>query len=268
MKNLHLFAVALALAACGDDKAKPDAPKPIDAPPIDSLNIPTPPIPGAQIDRMGRPAVNTALNHVFDVDATAKGSAKNAYNQDSGTGTWPTTYTNEFAHNLAILDALDTTLAASGCGNQVCYNGPTNCPTGGGTAGACPGANCSYNFMASVLADDQLYLDTAKGICRFYLAVEFGIVTGSGNDTCGGRAPDYDVIDFSYTALAVGVTGFSTDGNYIPAFGDGVAPHSDYLAKCSTTTTTSCIGENDRTSCPTGETCVPQFPFLGPPHNM
>lgn len=263
MKNLYVFAALLVVAACGDDKAKPDAPKPIDAPPIDSVSIPTPPTPGAQIDRMGRPAVNTALNHVFDTDPTAAGSAKDAYNADGGAGTWTTTYLNEFAKNLAILDALDGM-----CGDQVCYNGPAGCPGGGGSAMTCPGATCSYNFMASVLADDQLYVDTRKTDCEFYLAVEFGAVTGLGNDTCGGRAPDYDVIDFSYTALAIGQGGFSNDGKFTPAFGDGVPPHTDYLGNCSTTTATKCWGENDHTSCPTGETCVPQFPFLGAPHNM
>ncbi|MGE5185113.1 MAG: hypothetical protein ACM31C_23755 [Acidobacteriota bacterium] len=257
--------MVLALAACGDDKAKPDAFSHIDSPMIDALNIPPAPTPGAQIDRMGRPAVNTALNHVFDTDMTAEGSAKDAYNADGGAGTWQTTYLNEFAKNLAILDALDTTLTATGCKNQVGYNGNAG---GGGSAMACPGATCSYNFMSGVLADDELYLDTAKTTCKFYLAVEFGVVSGLGNDTCGGRAPDYDVIDFSYTALAVGIAGFSTDGNYVPAFGDGVPAHTDTLGTCSTTTTTTCAGENDKTSCPTGETCVPQFPFLGPPHNM
>ncbi len=266
MKNLHLFAVALlAVAACGDDKGAPDAPKHIDAPSPDALTMPPPPTPGSQIDRMGRPAINTALNHVLDTDPTAKGSAKDAYNADAAAGTWTTTYLNEFAKNLAVFDALDTTTTATGCGNQVCYNG--NCPAGGGAAMTCPGATCSYNFMATVLADDQLYLDTSKNLCQFYLAVEFGVVTTMGNLTCGGRAPDYDVIDFSYSALAIGVTGFSTDGKFTPAFGDKVGPHTDYLAHCSTTTTQTCTGEND-TSCPTGETCEPQFPFLGQPHNM
>ncbi len=243
MKIMHFFTVAaLALAACGDDKGAPDAPKSIDSPPADAINIPPPPTPGAQIDRMGRPAVNTALNHTFDVNATAKGSAKDAYNQDGGAGTWSTTYLNEFAKNLAVLDALDTTTTQTGCGNQVCYNGQSGgCPGGGGSAMTCPGANCSYNFLAGVLADDQLYVDTSKTECKFYLAVEFGVVTGLGHSTCGGRGIDYDVIDFSYTALAIGASGFSNDGNFTPAFGDGVGPHTD---------------------------TTPTFPFLGPPHNQ
>ncbi len=260
-KMTSFVVVALALAACGDDKKAPDAFSHIDTPPGDTLSIPTPPTPGAQIDRMGRPAINTALNHVFDTDPTSQGSNKDAYNQDSAKGTWPGTYLNEFAHNLALFDALDDNGTTSVCGNQALYNGVS---TGGGTAMTCPGTTCSYNTLATVLADDELYLDTRKGDCKFFLAVEFGAVTGMGNTTCGGRAPDYDVIDTVYTAVSYGVAGF--DAMFHPAFGDNVTAHTDYLAHCSTTTSQTCTGEND-TSCPAGETCLPQFPFLGPPHN-
>src|SRR5438045_6193332 len=41
---------------------------------------PAPPALGAQIDRMGRPAINTALNNTFNADAASKGKAKDAYN--------------------------------------------------------------------------------------------------------------------------------------------------------------------------------------------
>jgi hypothetical protein len=105
-------------------------------------------------------------------------------------------------------------------------------------------------MLASVLANDQLYIDTTKMSADVasshanYLAVEFNVVTqGSvANSTCGGRAPTNAVIATSYTALAIGVAGFkTTDGSFKPAFGDGVAgPHNDV--------------SNDN------------FPFLGTPH--
>jgi hypothetical protein len=242
--NILLAASGLALFACGDDKAKPDAPIHHDAPnPDAAANPPAPPL-GAQIDRMGRPAINTALNHVFDLDAAATGSAKDAYNADSAQGTWPTTYVGEFAKNLGIFDALDMGYACNagscagsasfqGCGNQVLYNGS---PGGGGSAGP-----TSFATLATVLADDELYLDTSKGECKFFLAVEFGYVTTLGNTTCGGRAPSYDVVDYVYTAVSTGITGYTTDGNYTPAIGDGVGKHTDI---------------DDTT-----------FPFLGAPHN-
>ena len=54
-------------------------------------------------------------------------------------------------------------------------------------------------------ADDQLYVETSKGTCNQYLAVELDTVilsTGGVASSCGGRAPSYDVIDVSYSALA------------------------------------------------------------------
>src|SRR5689334_3063778 len=38
--------------------------------------LPAPPRLGAQIDRFGRPAINTATNHTFDVDMAKKDAAK------------------------------------------------------------------------------------------------------------------------------------------------------------------------------------------------
>src|SRR6266566_1303987 len=122
MTKQHILAAILASAtvalfACGDNKAKPDAPIHHDAPNPDAPNAPPAPVPGAQIDRMGRPAINTAANHIFDPDAAGKAAGKEAYNGDTSQGTWSTTYGGEFAKNLAIFDALDMGL---GCQNGAC----------------------------------------------------------------------------------------------------------------------------------------------------
>jgi hypothetical protein len=229
MNKTKLFAAAVltcSLVACGDNASTPDAP----TVKKDSGGPPAVPALGAQIDRMGRPAISTALNHAFDVTAATKNAAKDAYNADGGTGSWQTTYTAEFAKNLAIIDSLDTGIPGGGCGNQVLYN---NMPAGGGTAGS-----ASYKALAGILADDQLYLDTTKTMCTKYLAVEFGVVTGMGNTLCGGRAPSYDVMDYSYSVLALGLAGF--DASLNPKFGDNVAAHSDISDTA--------------------------FPFLGAPH--
>jgi hypothetical protein len=252
MKNISmLLAVVLAIASCGDNLKVTDA-GPADAHADAACsNCPAPPALGVQMDRLGRPAVNTALNHAFDPTAAA-GTAKDAYNVDGSPGGWVAAYAASFAGGLGILDVLDTGLtctdgtctaegaptASDGCGNQVLYNGS---PTGGGA----PAAG-SYGTLAGILANDQLFLDTTKTSCDLashqnYLAVEFNVVTSLPNLTCGGRAPSNDVIDTSYTALAIGVTGFKvSDGSYTPAFGDGAAPHAD-------------VSES-------------AFPFLGTPH--
>jgi hypothetical protein len=247
-KLLSILAIG-ALASCGDNLKAPtdshtiDTPVTIDTP----MGFPAAPTLGAQIDRLGRPAVNTVLDHGFDSMASRAHAAKDAYNQDGAVGTWQAMYRVEFAGNLAILDALDKGLTctagtctasatAGGCGNQVLYDA-----VGGGSA-ASP---ASYIGLAAALADDQLYLDTRKTVANIptsnqnYLAVELDAFEMIPNQTCGGRAPDNDVIDTSYSALAIGLQGFKLP-NFLAFFGDGVGPHADV---------------SDQT-----------FPFLGAPH--
>ena len=238
MNKLNILLVTLgiaALASCGGNNNKtPDAAQQIDAAktPDGPPGPPAPPTLGAQIDRMGRPAINTALNHTFDVTTSTKNAAKDAYNADGGTGNWGT-YAGEFAKNLALLDALDSSsavgTATNGCGNQILYNASV---TGGGAAAA-----NSYATLASVLADDQLYLDTSTGTCTAYLGVELDYLQLATGD-CGGRTPSEDVIDVSYSALAAGTSGFNPQ-TLAPLVGDGVGPHGDLST---------------------------MFPFLGAPH--
>src|SRR5688572_15638834 len=177
MNIIKLLAVAaIAMIGCGDNKTRPDAKQRDDGAPGDAYcsNCPAAPTLGAQIDRMGRPAVNTALNHGFDKTA-AEQPAKVAYNQETMKANWAG-FIPEFMINLGIIDALDTgicgngncetgesntscaavcpaanqTGAGNGCGNQVLYNGGM-----GGAANA-----MSYATMASILSNDEMYVDT------------------------------------------------------------------------------------------------------------
>ena len=250
MKTIKLLALAaLALGACGDNKAAPDARIKDSSGPSDAYcsNCPAAPTLGAQIDRMGRPAVNTALNHGFDSTATAT-TNKKAYNEQTTLAQWTAqAQVVEFMSNLGIVDVLDTGV----CGNAICETGETmagcagDCPTGNGPANvngcgnqAMFSGTTGYLSLASLLAVDHMYLDTSKAQCALYLAVEFGFVTGGGNTTCGGRAPQYDVIDFSFSMLSMGTGGFVLPA-FEPKVKDGVDAHTDYTA---------------------------DFPYLGPPH--
>ena len=180
-----------------------------DAAPSDSGDggPPPPPTLGVQIDRFGRPAINTALNHSFDSNAAAAGTAKDTYNADTVEGTWVASYKGEFAKNLAILDSLDTTDdAGNGCGNQL-FAGPT------ADAGR-------YDTFASVLANDRMWINTAATSCSQYFGVELiatGVLAGdagpdgSPTNECGGRKLTYDVIQTTYSAAALGaVSGFGS----------------------------------------------------------
>lgn len=244
-----LVVAAVALVGCGDNKTLPDA-RP-DA-------IPASPTLGAQIDRVGRPAVNTALNHGFDPTQAGK-DAKNAYNQDGNKMSWLTSNATEFAKNLALIDALDSNV----CGNGICEAGEAQAdpPPAGhmtctadclqtnqmGSGNGCgnqamainPPAPTSYATLAGVLANDQLILDTTKAMCGLYLAVEFEFATSIPHTTCGGRALEYDVVDFSFSMMASGLAGFIIT-TFTPKVTDGVASHNDYST---------------------------EFPYLGPPHS-
>jgi hypothetical protein len=153
---------------------------------------------GVQVDRFGRPAINTALNHTFDADPAKAGTAKDAWNADAAQTEWVKNYKAEVAGNLAILDSLDTV-----CGNQA-LAGPM------AMAGR-------YDTLAGVLADDRQWLNSDNLACNKYLAVETGVM----ND-CGGRALNYDVVDTSYTLLATGDPAKGvTDGIPVPNYATG-----------------------------------------------
>ena len=163
---------------------------------------PMPPKLGKQIDRFGRPAINTALNHTFDVDP-AKGMGKDAYNQQSDPATWSANG-KELAKNLAILDSLDAI-----CGNQL---------LAAKVAMGTPIPPTRYQGLAGALADDRVFVDLSAAACTTYLAVEANATGLIPNTDCGGRKLGYDVIDISYSALATGA--FS-------GVGDGVPPDAD-----------------------------------------
>ena len=118
-----------------------------------------------QVDRMGRPGINTVLINVLPNTGTA---LKEAYNRSSNPGEWSALFLQEMTNNLSALDTLDGT-----SGNALL-----------------PAAT-----LASVLVDDRLLIDTSKANCNAYLAVEL-----MGSD-CGGRTLARDVIDDSLGAI-------------------------------------------------------------------
>jgi hypothetical protein len=191
-KNIFLIAAAtLAFTACGDDDddtgAASDAAVTIDATADDfDAAVENPPMPalGVQIDRMGRPAIATALMATFNADATAKGAAKDAYNEIADPTLWAAQATPDFLGSLAILDSLDTV-----CGNQF---------------GADLDPATRYNGLAGVFVDDQLYVNSDAGECPQYLGVEVEALAIVKDGGCGGRTPTADVIETSYSALAIG----------------------------------------------------------------
>jgi hypothetical protein len=137
--------------------------------------------------------VNTALTDPFDiVPGSTPDQVKDAYNALVDSSTWATQFRSNLVTNLAILDSLDTV-----CGNQLLAGSTA-------TAGR-------YDTLATVLADDRLYVRTDKTTCSTYLGAEANAV-GLTNDDCGGRTPLYNTIDVTYSALAIGQFSGVTNG--------------------------------------------------------
>lgn len=130
----------------------------------------------SQIDRMGRPAINTAL---IDLFSTTPGLTDD-YNTNDDPTTW-NQYAAEMEANLTALDTLDGVV------------GNTLLPP---------------MVAAAVLSDDRLIIDTGNPVCDAYLAVEVGA------PQCGGRTLQRDVIDDTFGAVVgPGVSDFVGDTN-------------------------------------------------------
>lgn len=185
--------------------------------------IPLPPTLGPQLFRMGRPLINAAANHTFDPDDASKSAAQKEWNENSDPASWVQKYATEIGKNLAIYDALDGV-----CGNQLFADKSR------------PDAS-RYATLASVLADDRLWIRADGRVCTIYLGVEADATKLVANRDCGGRKPDYEVVMLTYSALAT-----------------GTIPASAALAVSSG-------GVTDGTTAVAAKTSVATFPYLAPP---
>jgi hypothetical protein len=183
MKRTLTLLGVLSLAACSSSSS----------PPADAGTPPAAPTLGTVItDRMGRAAVNTALTNPFDtVSGSSPNAVKDAYNAVSDPTLWSPMFKSNIKSNLAIFDGLDTV-----CGNQFIADASAS----------------RYDTLASVLVDDQLYLNTASGTCSIYLGVEANAVNAIPNTDCGGRTPLENTIDETYSLLAIGAPSGVTNG--------------------------------------------------------
>jgi hypothetical protein len=180
-----------------------------------TTSTPPPPALGVnQIDRMGRAGVNTALTNPFfrasvPNEETMHEMVQDEYNAAENPAQWDGMFASEIVASLAVLDGLDRN-----CGNQLLAKQGAGQPAAG-----------RYDALAGVLADDQLYVNTASGSCAQYLAVEANAVGISNND-CGGRTPLEDTIDTTYSLLAAGTLTGVTDG--IVSDTDGTASLTNF----------------------------------------
>ncbi len=150
-----------------------------DSAPGDSGNDADAALPTGMIDKMGRPAISTALNFGDD-------PKKDAFNHEASFQNWAanTTYDTNFNNNLKTFDALG--------GDAVDF---------ALTAGIHP--------LRDALKADYLFLDTGKACtaansyCETgYLEIEAELLLGGAtHTTCGGRTLPEDVMDKTLTLL-------------------------------------------------------------------
>jgi hypothetical protein len=141
--------------------------------------------PQGQIDRAGRPLTGNALLATLGSNADSD-ALKEAYNR--ATPATGGAFVAAIAQGVADYDGFD-----GQCGNGFL------------TDRDAPPAR-RYWPLASLLADDRLWLNSASAVCTNLFAVgraALGGETGLAGD-CGGRAPDYDAVNVYRSLLATG----------------------------------------------------------------
>ena len=144
---------------------------------------------GAPVDRMGRALTGNALLGTFDSEQ-ASDARKHQYNQ-APRERWQS-FAADIAATLAVYDGFDGV-----CGNQWLAGRKDK-----------PGR---YDKLASLLADDHLWIRSEAKSCRSYLGVELQRGAAASRN-CGGRTPNYDAVDVFRSLLADGRIDGISDG--------------------------------------------------------
>ncbi|WP_161813859.1 DUF4331 family protein [Steroidobacter agaridevorans] len=146
-----------------------------------------------QIDRMGRPLTGNALLGSF-ADEAASDRLKERYN--SATPATGAEFIPEMERTLGIYDGFDGT-----CGNQLLADPKAASPA-------------RYRALATVLADDRLWINSESSICGEFFSVEFAALGGDDSKViyCGGRTPNDDAIDVYRSVLSMGQATGIDDG--------------------------------------------------------
>ena len=149
---------------------------------------------GKLLDRMARPFVaNTLLGVAPFSSDDASGRTRQEFNEASeGTSA---RFIPELQKSLAFQDSLD-----GRCGNQILAQGDES-PS-------------RYRALASLFADDRLWVNSASSVCTQFFAVERANLAGekSASSDCGGRTPSYDSSNVWRSLLIAGTESGITDG--------------------------------------------------------
>jgi hypothetical protein len=146
-----------------------------------------------QLNRVGRPLTKNALLGLFAADEVGD-QLKEQYNAE--TPATSARFIPEIQKGLALYDGLD-----GECGNQLLAN-PEAAPA------------MRYQALATLLADDRLWVNSASSVCTQLFAVELASVAGQSTlrGDCGGRSPNYNASNVWRSLLVKGTTVGVDDG--------------------------------------------------------
>jgi hypothetical protein len=149
--------------------------------------------PGRQLDRAGRPLTGNALLGTLASDDVSN-RLKEEYN--AATPATSARFIPEIQKGLGLYDGFD-----GKCGNQLLANRE-----------AVP--SMRYRALATLLADDRLWVNSASTVCTQLFAVELGNLAGQSalKDDCGGRTPNYNAVNVYRSLLVDGTTVSVDDG--------------------------------------------------------
>lgn len=144
-----------------------------------------------QLDREGRPLTANAL-----LGLLAPEDVSNRFKEEYNAATPATSarFIPEIQKALGLYDGFD-----GRCGNQLLANRDTS-------------PSMRYLALATLLADDRLWVNSASTVCTQLFAVELANLAGQSglSDDCGGRTPNYDAANV-YRSLLVDGTNFSVE---------------------------------------------------------
>jgi hypothetical protein len=134
-----------------------------------------------------------ALLGLFAPDEVSD-ALKEKYNADTPASA--AQFAPEIEKGLAHYDSFD-----GECGNQLLADQNAASPT-------------RYRALATLLADDRLWINSEARACTQLFAVELASLTGQTalRNDCGGRAPNYDASNIYRSLLVNGTTTSVDDG--------------------------------------------------------
>ena len=147
-----------------------------------------------QLNRVGRPLTKQALLGLLVAPDEVADGLKERWN--AATPATSAEFIPELAKGLAIYDSFD-----GKCGNQM-LAGQEAAPT------------ARYRALATLLADDRLWVNSASSVCTQLFAVELASLAGQTGlkGDCGGRSPNYDAANVWRSLLVEGTTVGVDDG--------------------------------------------------------